>query len=398
MRKIVLLVIALVAGLIIAPDIVDSQGYVLISFANHTVDMSLFSLVLLVVLLIVVLFIVEFVIRKFFSISSKTSSWLFGRKSEKAQALTQTGLLKLLEGDWKQAEKLVMKGASHSEAPLLNYLAAAEAAQNSGDLENRDRYLLQAANASSDTMVASLTRAKLQYRQGQYEEALATLQELQEANPRNFLVLSLLKDTYIKLQDWQSLLNLLPTLKRLKMLDEAQTLELELQAEQGVMAYISTQKGANALLAYWKSLSRSARQQPQLVGCVVKLLVSHKTDKEAFAILKDKLKGQPDPMLVSLIPELTLSDYQPLITSLRNILSNDENNATALNALGQLYYRIQKWDEARMQFEKAVALNGNANNYAWLVDTLEKLGNMDKANEVARQALRQKLELVVPTP
>ncbi len=38
--------------------------------------------------------------------------------------------MKVIEGDWKQAEKLVVKAAKHSDAPLLNYLAAAEAAQS----------------------------------------------------------------------------------------------------------------------------------------------------------------------------------------------------------------------------------------------------------------------------
>lgn len=233
MIKILLLVIALIAGLIVGPDLAGQQGYVLISAANQTIEMSVTTLIILVVLAFASLFLLEFIIRKLFSLSSSTRGWFSGRKSKKARKLTNDGMLKLLEGDWKQAEKLVVKGVTGSDAPLLNYLAAAEAAQGRGDVENRDRYLQQAADFGTDSLATSLTRAKLQYRQGQYEEALASIQGLLDANPRNTVLLNLLKDTYLKLQDWQALLRLLPSLKRVKAVSDEEAAKLEQKAECG---------------------------------------------------------------------------------------------------------------------------------------------------------------------
>ena len=115
MIKILLLVIALIAGLIVGPDLAGNQGYVLISAANQTIEMSVSTLIILVVFAFAALFILEWLIRKIFSLSSSTRGWFSGRKSKKARALTNDGLLKLLEGDWKQSEKLVMKGAAHSD-------------------------------------------------------------------------------------------------------------------------------------------------------------------------------------------------------------------------------------------------------------------------------------------
>ncbi|AMG30676.1 tetratricopeptide repeat protein [Grimontia hollisae] len=388
MIKILLLVIALIAGLVVGPDLAGNQGYVLISAANQTIEMSVSTLVILVVFAFAALFILEWLIRKLFSLSSSTRGWFSGRKNKKARMLTNEGLLKLLEGDWKQSEKLLLKGVNHSDAPLLNYLAAAEAAQGRGDIDNRDRYLQQAADFGIDNLATALTRAKLQYRQGQYEEALASLQGLVDANPRNPVLLSLLKDTYLKLQDWQALLRLMPSLKRVKAVSEAEAERLELKAECGLMAHIATQKGSDGLLAHWNSLSRSARQQPKLIGCLVKQLIARKADSEAYIILRENLKKHPDESLISLVPELSLPDYHPAILKLQDVLRYNENNPVTHSALGQLYFREGKWAEARTHFEKALDIRPDVSDYAWLVDTLEKLNDPSAANHLSREALK----------
>ena len=122
MIKILLLVIALIAGLIVGPDLAGNQGYVLISLANQTMEMSVTTLATLIFMLVLGLFIFEYIVRKLFSISGTTNRWISTRKVNKARELTYSGLLKLREGDWKQAEKLVVKGAEHSDTPILNYL------------------------------------------------------------------------------------------------------------------------------------------------------------------------------------------------------------------------------------------------------------------------------------
>ncbi|MDD1795644.1 tetratricopeptide repeat protein [Enterovibrio sp. ZSDZ42] len=388
MIKILLLVIALIAGLVVGPDLAGNQGYVLISAANQTIEMSLTTLVIVVIAAFGALFLLELVIRKLLSLSSSTRGWFSGRKSKKARSFTNQGLVKLLEGDWKQAEKLVVKGASFSDAPLLNYLAAAEAAQGRGDVDSRDRYLQQAADFGADSLATALTRAKLQYRQGQYEEALASLQGLVDANPRNAILLNLLKDTYLQLQDWQALLRLLPSLKRVKAITEDETAKLEIKAECGLMAHIATQKGSDGLLAHWNSLSRAARQQTPLIACLVKQLIARQADSEAYIILRENLKKKPDETLIGLVSELSLPDYHPVILKLQDLLRYNENNPVTHSALGQLFFREGKWAEARQHFERALDVRPDVTDYAWLVDTLEKLNESGEANHVSREALK----------
>ncbi|PKF51364.1 heme biosynthesis protein HemY [Enterovibrio nigricans] len=388
MIKILLLVLALIAGIVVGPELAGNQGYVLISAANQTIEMSLTTLIILVVVAFGAFFLLEAIIRKLFSLSSSTRGWFSSRKNKKARALTNDGMLKLLEGDWKQAEKLVVKGASNSDSPLLNYLAAAEAAQSRGDVDSRDKYLQHANDIGADSLATALTRAKLQYRQGQYEEALASLQGLVDANPRNAVLLILLKDTFLQLQDWQALLRLLPSLKRVKAISDVEAAKLEQKAECGLMAHIASQKGSDGLLAHWNSLSRAARQQTPLIACLVKQLISRQADSEAYVILRENLKKNPDEHLIALLPELNLPDYHPAIVKLQDLLRYNENNPVTHSALGQLYFREGKWDEARQHFEKALDVRADVTDYAWLVDTLEKLNDSGTANSLSREALK----------
>lgn len=388
MIKILFLVITLIAGIIIGPEIAGNQGYVLISAANQTIEMSFVTLIIIIVMAFASLFLLEFIIRKIFLISSSTRGWFSVRNNQRARILTNNGLLKLLEGDWKQAEKLVLKGAAHSDAPLLNYLAAAEAAQNRGDIENRDHYLQKAADFDHDTLVTTLTRAKLQYRQGQYEEALASLQGLLKDNPKNEILLHLLKDTYQQLEDWQALLRLLPSLKHVKSISKSEIHALELDAECGLMKHIAIQKGKEGLLAHWNSLSRANRQEIPLIACLVKQLISRQADAEAYGILRESLKKHPDEKLISLVPELSLHDYHPAITKLQDLLRHNQNNPNTHSALGQLYLREKKWPQAREHFEKALDIRPNVTDYARLVETLENLDESVAANDVSREALK----------
>ena len=59
MIKLLLLVAALIAGIVVGPMLAGNQGYVLISVANHTLEMSLTPLIILVVVLFGAFFLLE---------------------------------------------------------------------------------------------------------------------------------------------------------------------------------------------------------------------------------------------------------------------------------------------------------------------------------------------------
>lgn len=387
MIKLLLLVAALIAGIVAGPMLAGNQGYVLISVANQTLEMSLTTLILLVVVLFGTFFLLETIIKRLLSVSSSTRGWLSGRKARKARQLTSTGLMKVIEGDWKQAEKLVVKAAKHSDAPQLNYLAAAEAAQSQGDTAQRDEYLKLAADIDGHSLAVALTRAKLQFRQQQYEQAIATLQDIKHEHNRNPVLLALLKECYLKLEDWKPLLALLPQLSKLGVISTEEASELEVKAECGIMAHIAQQNGSDGLMGHWNSLSRKAKQRPELIACFAKLMSRHHADSEAYTVLRDSLKKNLNSELIELIPTLDLPDYHPAIVRLQDLLRYDSSNPSTYSALGQLFMREEKWEEAKQHFEKAIELRPNVADYRYLAEVLEKLNDSKGAAALSRQAL-----------
>ena len=82
---------------------------------------------------------------------------------DKLDKQDREALLKLAEGDYQQVEKLMAKNADHAEQPVVNYLLAAEAAQQRGDEARANQHLERAAElAGNDTIPVEITRVRLQ--------------------------------------------------------------------------------------------------------------------------------------------------------------------------------------------------------------------------------------------
>ena len=388
MIKLLLLVIALIAGIIVSPDLAGHQGYVLISFANQTIEMSLTTLIIVAIAIVAIFFVLEFILRRLFSFGSSTRGWFSGRQVRNARRNTAEGLLKVAEGDWKAAEKMLSKSAKFSDAPILNYLAAAEAAQGLGKTQQRDQYLQLAAEQDTESLAVALTRVKLQIRQQQFEQALATLQDVQPTSPHNPMILSLLKQCYLQLEDWKALQVLLPQLTKADVITAAEATQLHLQAQCGQMHHLSQQNGSDGLMGYWNSLNRKDKHNPALVACFVKQMIVRHADADAFPILRDSIKKNPEQALISLMPQLTLPDRHPAIVSLQDLLASNGNNPALQSALGQMLMADQQWQPAKEHLEKAIALRPDVTDYAHLVATLEQLGDKQAAAEVSRQALQ----------
>lgn len=160
MLKVLLLFVLLIAGIVVGPMIAGHQGYVLIQTDNYNIETSVTGLAIILILAMVVLFAIEWLLRRIFRTGAHTRGWFVGRKRRRARKQTEQALLKLAEGDYQQVEKLMAKNADHAEQPVVNYLLAAEAAQQRGDEARANQHLERAAElaiCSSISFTASST-------------------------------------------------------------------------------------------------------------------------------------------------------------------------------------------------------------------------------------------------
>ncbi|MDN3680156.1 heme biosynthesis HemY N-terminal domain-containing protein [Vibrio tapetis subsp. quintayensis] len=387
MIRLIILFILIGAGLYAGTQFSGQQGYVLISIANKTIEMSVTTLVLAIVVLLAALFGLEYLIKKVLRASSATWNWFGVRKLKRARKDTNDGMVLLLEGDWLGAEKKVLRSAKHHDMPLLCYLIASEAAQGSGNRAKRDQYLELASEQQDSKLAVALTRAKLLVADGQYDLALVTLDELQSDNPDNPITLELLKVTYQNLGKWQLLTQLLPKLKKAKLIAQQEFDQLNLAAQGGAMKEISEQQGSEGLLAHWNRLPRKTKQEPKLILCLVKQLIARKADSQAYIVVRDSLKKYQSDELYHVIAEMNLPDIHPAIVLLQAALQKDGNNAAAHSTLAQLLMRQEKWPEAQQHLEDALKQRPHVSDYAYLADVLEKQQLTQAANDVSRKAL-----------
>ncbi|MEV3845088.1 heme biosynthesis HemY N-terminal domain-containing protein [Aeromonas veronii] len=382
MIRIIILVAVMVAGLIFGPQASGNKGYVLIALGNYTIESSVTSAVILAVLFYGALLIVEWLLGRVFGLRRKTLGWYGSRRRRKANQQTVAATLAMAEGHYSQAEKLLIKGASNSDTPLLNYLSAAKAAQARGDDARRDQYLQKAQEENPKAELAlTLTQTQLQIEQGQYDTALAMLESVYALNPRHPMVLDQLRQVHLARQDWSALCDLIPTLHKVGKLTPKQEEDLLQQAWSGRLQQAAG--SLETLKAVWQDLPRKLRLEPELLACYGDLLRQLGADGEAATLWQEALRKQPMPQLLARLPKLKLDSYQPLLA----LLQKQQGQPDVDTALAQLYLLAGQLDDAQKLLEQEVERAPSAAAYYALGQLMDKRRLTNKANEYYRQAL-----------
>lgn len=388
MLRVLLLFILLIAGIILGPLAAGHQGYVLIQTDNYNIETSITSLVIMLVLLILVLFTLEWLLRRIFRGGARTRGWFVGRKSTRARKQTREGLLKLAEGDYKQVEKLLTRNADHAEQPVVNYLLAAEAAQQRGDDLRVNQYLERASEAAdSNQLPVEIARVRILLARGEDHAARHGVDNLLNSAPRHPEVLRLAEQAYSRTGAWQALLDILPVMSKTGLHSDSEIDALQLQAYSGLMNQAMANGGSEGLKQWWKEQSRRTRHEPTLQSAMASDLIECNDHDTAQEIIVDGLKRQFDERLILLIPRLKSGNPEQLEKLLNQHIK--QHGATPLlnSTLGQLLMKHGEWQRASDAFRAALQQRPDAYDYAWLADVLDKLHRPEEAAKMRRDGL-----------
>lgn len=265
---------------------------------------------------------------------------------------TTRGLIKLMEGDWKRARRLLIASASRSHAPLINYISAARASHALGDTEQMEHLLREAiATTPGADLAVGLAKAELQYAAGQYEPCLATLLRLRELKPRHPGVLTLLANTYRQLRDWPPLAALLPQLRKSGALPEADCQALEHLAYGGLLA---AAPDAATLQNRWMELPKAARKQPVLVAEYARALIGHGAAALAEDTVRQALRHQWDDELAGVYGLTRADDAGKQLKQLDQWLQEHGNSVGLLRSAGQFHAAQRDYGKARDYLDAAL--------------------------------------------
>jgi HemY protein len=390
------LLVILGAGAFVGELMIQDSGYVLIAYNQTTIETSLWVLLVALLITFIVLHWVINVITHTKLPTTKLKAWKDHRNHLISRRKTLKGLTSLSEGNWAQAQKQLAQAAERSDLPLVNYLAAARAAHEQNNEQATDELLQKARNSTPEAEVTvAISQAEIQLSRGQLEPCLATLLRLRTLAPKNTYVMKLLKDIYLRLNDWQALSKLIPILRKHQALKEDELSQLSRDCygqllEESINKLpveTSNDDRLKALGKAWNDLPSDLSRDGDLVQRYTELLVSLGAESRAEQSLKDLLKRNWDDKLVNLYGRLSGENAKKQLDTARGWLKSHDDSPSLQLTLGRLSMRNQHWGQAVKYFEQSLALDPSSETLAELARLLRHLGDNDRAQVLLQQNL-----------
>ena len=376
--------IAVGAGLFAHKD----SGYVLFGRGYDTVEMSL-SLFFIILFLSYFLgyLLVRFIFRTW-TMPEQIKQWRHTQQAEKARKISLQGLINLSQGQWKKAERLLIRAVRNSDMPLLNYLSAAKAAQKQNSPERRDNYLALAHKSMPDAdFSVKLTQAELQFAHGQNEQALATLVHLHSLSPKHPHIMVLLSQLYRQLKSWQDLKKLLPQLRKYNVYSDKEILALEKETYLELIQQINDKSAADTLPTLWQSISKELKKDVSLLEVYSNQLIKLNNNDEAELIIRNHLRKDWQPQLVRQYGLVKSNQLEKQLIFAESLSKDHDNHPILLLTLGRLCMYNDLWGKARAYLEASIGNKELPETYKELGLLMEYLNEPKLAAEYFKKGL-----------
>jgi len=366
----------------------EDPGYVLIGMGRWSIETSVMVFAIGQIIGFFLLYIFFRLVGVLFRLPSKLKHKGKNIKFNRSQEALVAGLVDSAEGNWEKAEKVLIKHAANSGAPLLHYLTAAKAAQSRGAIEKRDEYLRKAKEQSGETDIAvGLTQAELHLSANQFDQALETLTNLHSIDSGHASILKLLHQTYQRVGDWEGLRKLIPSLHQNKILMEAEVKLLETETFGSLLRQAAEQGNAEKIQQLWLTIPEHVQSFQGIstiyFAAMIEVGAGEKIQDE---LVQTIVKGWDDTLLV-LFANIQAQDSQKQLQIAEQWLAIHSSNAVLLRILGKISKRCKQMEKAEQYLTKSVGIEPTVAAYQILGDVLIEKGDQGKACDSYRKGL-----------
>ncbi len=385
MKLLLLSVFGLAFGVFLAIQIRQDPGYVMVSFQGWTVEMSIVIFLAGVVLLAIAL---NWVWKLFWGTIQSPKSikkWNTRRQERIANKSVTNALISQAQGEWGRAERTLVAQADNSINPMLNYIAAAKAAQAQGAENRRDEYLkLAQGHATATDIAVDVTQAELLMESGQLEQALESLIRLRRKSTRNDYVLLLLARVYMRLEDWEQLSMLVPELKRRRLLvgEEFEGLEKTMYLE--LMKTVETSLGLRNI---WARIPRLLQIDHEVLLTFVAKATEKGISRITEPLLHEALTRQWNDDLAYLYGMVDSENSAKQLQNAEKWYKAHQDSPVLLLTLGRLSIKEKQLDKARKYLDESVVAGAGPESYRILAHLLEQMGDTEAAAKYYRKGL-----------
>lgn len=395
-KLLIIILIALLLGVGLSLGLQYDLGYVRISLGHYLIETNFWIGLAGLLLLVAGIVLLLSLLRRTRRGAGRFSGWLARGSERRARRRTTQGLLALAEGNWPRARKLLEASANQADTPLINYLAAAQAAFECGDHDAVDNLLRRAFDSTPGSdMAVGITQAQLQLAGNRLEQALATLIRLRKQTPHHPFVLKLLKNTYVRLEDWRELSKLLPELRKRELLDKEELEQLERTTWHNLLQRAAEEcrrqsvggRDLTPLTQLWDELPGFLRRDEHTIREYARLLADLGDEVQAETLLRKVLRNHWSDELINLYGRLQGQKPDEQLLLAERWLQDRPNNAELLLALGRLSLRNELWGKAREYFETSLRLRRSRETMAELSRLNAHMGNDQTSVKLLMQGM-----------
>ena len=391
MRLLIGIIITLFASVWMALSLRHDPGYAMFSMGQWTVETSFAFLVLVLIALFVAFYALVRLAMRLWHTPGQTLAAHQRRLQRKARRLFNLGSRQLAAGQWAAAEKTLLKSATHSETPALDYLSAARATHHLNEVKwRRDLHLRKAEESpDADRLTVQLTRVEFLLDDGQAEQARPILESLHTLNPRHPGVLLWLARCYRQMGAWEPLRQLLPELQKQKVFGPELFAEIQNETYHALLQSAAASGSLEKLRALWKQIPATLREgnEALLVDYATALCEFDAFD-DAEALLREAINRRWSSKLVVGYGMLERGNAAAQLATAEGWLTRHGDDPYLLLTLGRLAKRCQQPAKARNYLERSIQIMPMPDAYQELGELLESQHELTYAGQCFHAGLR----------
>ena len=391
MKLLIGIIITLFVSVWMALSLRHDPGYAMFSMGQWTVETSFAFLVLVLIALFVAFYALVRLAMRLWHTPGQTLAAHQRRLQRKARRLFNLGSRQLAAGQWAAAEKTLLKSATHSETPALDYLSAARATHHLNDVKwRRDLHLRKAEESpDADRLTVQLTRVEFLLDDGQAEQARPILESLHTLNPRHPGVLLWLARCYRQMGAWEPLRQLLPELQKQKVFGPELFAEIQNETYHALLQGAAASGSLEKLRALWKQIPTMLREgnETLLVDYATALCEFDAFD-DAEALLREAINRRWSSKLVVGYGMLERGNAAAQLATAEGWLTRHGDDPYLLLTLGRLAKRCQQPAKARNYLERSIQIMPMPDAYQELGELLESQHELTYAGQCFHAGLR----------
>ncbi|MXY14819.1 MAG: hypothetical protein F4Y53_03935 [Proteobacteria bacterium] len=378
--------LTLFAGIILY--VMQAPGLAVFTYGDVMVELPLVRFVVGASVAVVVLYLALRLLGLVFNAPLRLRAARSRRSQRKAAVDTSQGLVKFVSGDWRQAEKLLIRGASEAHSAHINYIWAARAAQQNGNHELRDQYLEQAEESMPEKQaVLDILRAEFLLQQGLPEQSLTCIESFSGKIANNSKIAGLFASAYEQLHDWQQLAGIIPDLEKNHSIRPETLEKIRKNTVCGLLEASKRGETAEDIEHLGKRFRSTITADDGLAVIYVKALRAQGRHRAAAALVTDMLGSHWSPGLVRQFGLLEHVDATSALQQAEQWIAQHDHDASLHLTLGRLCKRAELWDKAKNYLESSLDLEPLAETCAELAALHEHLNETEAAYRYTKKGL-----------